>query len=61
MAYGGYHRPMNQYFGAIKWFDNYEGVLYPLEWNYRDDYHTFASNETIETYRAINNASNIHA
>ena len=52
---------MIQDVGAIQWFENCEGVLEPPEWNYRDEDHTFISKETIEVFRAIHNASNIHA
>ena len=61
MTYCGYPMLMIWDVGVIKWFENYEGVLDPLEWNYRDEYHTFGFKETIEAYRAIHNASKRHA
>ena len=38
---------MIQDVGAIKWFENYEGVLEPSKWNYWDEIHTVGSKETI--------------
>ena len=32
---------------AIRWFENYEGVLEPSKWNYWDEIHIVGTKETI--------------
>ena len=57
MALCGYNWPMNEYVGAIRWFDKCVHVLRPWESHSREKYHAFGAKETIEVSISMKNAS----